>query len=759
MNELKSYTEYAVSTPTADFVIGFDFNYGEDAVNVTVDDVPASEAGYTVVYLNETTIRLSPSVPSGVVRLQRETDIDQTDHAYRAGAKFIAQTMDENFEQLRHSQQEVRDGFVKLADDTYEIIDTLEEVGKSAQDAADAAEVAAALANNAAAQVNDKVSYEDFNNKPHNAMLGRDAASAHPTSSILDASGETQQQVNYNGGSKWHSRVGGYQGNERVVLANGDIVKSTITGNVNDPNVNMTGWRLDDNTVESIADLMTIQNPKDGQVVFLESYNAGQGAGGDDFKYNSNRSSENDGISIFNGWERLWSVDYVTFYHAGAVGDYVTDDEVAIERAQQYARDNGKQIFIAGNFAKSKPFVMRSSDYVTGSRLASRIKKISNATSGLPAILAPEKDNVYDIYDVDALCIFLPWSGYYANHITLRDVMFIRGTYGVDNASDHGLYAPRHSSCETLNLKFDNVLGGFFAKNLFLNRHVNFESVGQSSGGIHASNIGMHIFDGDNIQTGTSNTFERFLFVNYQQAYYISGLQTSKFLCCYGEAISKNGGNDDTQIFAVYNPQELSFENCGLESCYGSPLYIVNTNTSIRGKISIKGWQSRWGANGTLVDRGINLLTASGNVDVVVESSTFHKANEGYINDFGYVSGGAKLINIGSTIGSSVVATSNSSYINVSNPESFSDYNLVKSATPVGNDLNNGAEPKSGLVIKVVNGATLNIPTGLTDVWGTSEYYGLNSTQGTQVIHCTNYAKSYRRYKTGDSSYSEWVEV
>lgn len=157
MNELKSYTEYAVSTPTADFVIGFDFNYGEDAVNVTVDDVPATEAGYTVVYLNETTIRLSPSVPSGVVRLQRETDIDQSDHAYRAGAKFIAQTMDENFEQLRHSQQEVRDGFNKLADDTYEIIDALQEVGQSAQDAADAAEVAAGLANDAAAQVNDKV--------------------------------------------------------------------------------------------------------------------------------------------------------------------------------------------------------------------------------------------------------------------------------------------------------------------------------------------------------------------------------------------------------------------------------------------------------------------------------------------------------------------------------------------------------------------------------------------------------------------------
>ena len=35
-----------------------------------------------------------------------------------------------------------------------------------------------------------------------------------------------------------------YKLNQRVVLANGDIVKSTIDGNTNDPNVDMTGWEL-----------------------------------------------------------------------------------------------------------------------------------------------------------------------------------------------------------------------------------------------------------------------------------------------------------------------------------------------------------------------------------------------------------------------------------------------------------------------------------------------------------------------------------
>ena len=179
MNELKSYTEYAVSTPTADFVIGFDFNYGEDAVNVTIDDVPATEAGYTVVYLNETTIRLSPSVPSGVVRLQRETDIDQTDHAYRAGAKFIAQTMDENFEQLRHSQQEVRDGFSKLSTDTYAVIGALDETLELAQDAAQDAQDAAVIAQDAADTVNAII------------IGGKVVADK-----VLDESGLSQQQIN-----------------------------------------------------------------------------------------------------------------------------------------------------------------------------------------------------------------------------------------------------------------------------------------------------------------------------------------------------------------------------------------------------------------------------------------------------------------------------------------------------------------------------------------------------------------------------------
>ena len=223
MNNLKSYTEYAVTTPTTDFVIGFDFNYGTDAVNVTVDDVPATEAGYSVIYLNSTTMRLNPAVPSGVVRLQRETDIDVPDNQFTAGAKFIASNMDENFTQLRHAQQEVRDGFEKLSDDTYEIIDTLQVVGQAAQDAADAAEQAAQTANDAAAQVNDKVSYSDLDNAVEDAVAPVLEHVALPFKA-----------------SKSYALY------ERVQLANGGIVKSNVSDNTVDPNVNMTGWLPDE---------------------------------------------------------------------------------------------------------------------------------------------------------------------------------------------------------------------------------------------------------------------------------------------------------------------------------------------------------------------------------------------------------------------------------------------------------------------------------------------------------------------------------
>lgn len=42
----------------------------------------------------------------------------------------------------------------------------------------------------------------------------------------------------------WVQKANGYPINKRIMLTNGDIVKSTIDGNTNNPNVDMTGWEL-----------------------------------------------------------------------------------------------------------------------------------------------------------------------------------------------------------------------------------------------------------------------------------------------------------------------------------------------------------------------------------------------------------------------------------------------------------------------------------------------------------------------------------
>lgn len=53
---------------------------------------------------------------------------------------------------------------------------------------------------------------------------------------------QTQDQINLYGAKTYDIPAGGYPVGGLVRLDNGDIVKSTIDGNANDPNVDMTGW-------------------------------------------------------------------------------------------------------------------------------------------------------------------------------------------------------------------------------------------------------------------------------------------------------------------------------------------------------------------------------------------------------------------------------------------------------------------------------------------------------------------------------------
>lgn len=151
-----------------------------------------------------------------------------------------------------------------------------------------------------------------------------------PASAIADASGQTQQQVNYNGGSKWHSRIGGYLKNERVVLDNGDIVKSTIDGNTNDPNVDMTGWvnaccAL--KKLKSVAELITVNTGAYTSAFVDAYYENGDKRGCGYFYYDSvDTTSPIDNIFVFESsgvgrWKRKLDGAVINTAQAGILND------------------------------------------------------------------------------------------------------------------------------------------------------------------------------------------------------------------------------------------------------------------------------------------------------------------------------------------------------------------------------------------------------------------------------------------------------
>lgn len=80
-------------------------------------------------------------------------------------------------------------------------------------------------------------------------------------------------------------------------------------------------------TYNSISDLLTIQNPKQGQVAFVRHYDLDDGIldGGGTFVYDPARVAVNDGGVIINGWVRQ-HIETITPFMFGAKGDNNTDD-------------------------------------------------------------------------------------------------------------------------------------------------------------------------------------------------------------------------------------------------------------------------------------------------------------------------------------------------------------------------------------------------------------------------------------------------
>ncbi|AKQ06854.1 tail spike protein [Acinetobacter phage Fri1] len=256
MNILRSFTETVVTTPTDTFPISFEYDEKYDAVHVFLNDVAVEDLGYTVSQVNAVTLKIEPAIPEGTVRIERETDIDKMKYIFDAGALFIDQNVDADFKQIVHSQQEVRDGFIKLRGDVLPLVHGLQEALKQAQEASEAAQDAA------------------------------DAAT--------EAARTTKYYLKYFEEGTPYPKFG------RIMLSDGTVVISLEDENSTDPNIDMTKWvkSTDSVQVDSVNALRKVKGLFHNQKATTTSYVAGTGFGGATYLWDANNTATDDGLSV-----------------------------------------------------------------------------------------------------------------------------------------------------------------------------------------------------------------------------------------------------------------------------------------------------------------------------------------------------------------------------------------------------------------------------------------------------------------------------
>ena len=439
--------------------------------------------------------------------------------------------------------------------------------------------------------IEDDTTLKEYQNVGGNAVL---TGKSYPSGSYVETISEHTALPFKQGKS--------YALHERVQLDSGDVVRSTIPDNINNPNIDKTGWFLVGSdkikTVLTIDDMLSL-NPVDQAVVRVLSYYTPNYAltkpylGASEYVYKQSTVSKSDGFFNINGWNLIFS-DTVDIYQVGFKGDYATDEGARLnsflDAANKYVKSSNINKLIldgAHSYIMSSIPVTFDLCFVGARNLDIVSTSLATLSSYTPFVTLKTTDSWADV-PVNIRKTFKP---------TWENVRVVRKQGTAIQEKSIGLMLTPNSVVSMYNLKLlGGKVSGFdygvvFDENSYLIEFDNFEISGCNV--LKSTTFSLDINTGSQTNMGENIRFLSCTFANAGKVFEFKkgtglGLHyfASSFDYCGGTVATGGKRWFDLQAGAG----ELSFYGCHFES--GNPNAGLLNNMFYNGyrwKVSIIG--------------------------------------------------------------------------------------------------------------------------------------------------------------------------
>ncbi|MEC6035785.1 phage tail protein [Acinetobacter nosocomialis] len=314
-------------------------------------------------------------------------------------------------------------------------------------------------------------------------------------------------------------------------------------------------------TVNTVGDLANITETWDGRTVYVKGYHEPENLalaqpfkGGGTRIYNDSRKNENDGFLCINGWVLQLDNNVVTPEQAGAKGDGITDDFIALKKV--FTSRLKVECDCFATYKTSKPIELFTGQKINGN--GATISKYSASKTGITGRTDPA-GNPYN-YDQDCAVVFAAWYGYYS-YVDIENLTIVKEKV---NGEDVGkvFFAPYMSQSNFKSLTVKGGEYGFYCEDIWM---------------MNWTRCSAYAKCGFYIGTGTSNTFDTCWSKETKaaySAYRIHNLVYSTLKNCCAEFVGEDGKPAEA-AFHISN-SDLTMIGCGIEACHAYNLLRIS---------------------------------------------------------------------------------------------------------------------------------------------------------------------------------------